>query len=352
MRIAYFTKYTRKGASSRLRSFQFIPYLERSGCDVSVYPLFSDTYLEKLYSKQNIGKWLVAKAYLNRFIQLGSARRFDVIIIEKELFPYLPAWAEMLMGKIGIKYIADYDDAIFHNYDLHEKNVVRFMLRNKIPMVMKYARAVTVGNKYLYAKALQSKARDIYRLPTVVDVDRYSKKDFFTPTTVTLGWIGSPSTLKYLKDILPVIGRLAKKYDIRLNVIGGNENLKADFLINTIPWSEETEADEILKFDIGIMPLEDSLWDKGKCAYKIIQYMACAIPAVASPVGMNNEVIQHGVNGYLAPGYKEWYSHLESLIVDAHLRKAFGAHGRVLVEEKYSLDKRYQELYHILMTSK
>ncbi|MCD7978195.1 MAG: hypothetical protein LUG51_13965 [Tannerellaceae bacterium] len=126
MKILIFTKYTEKGASSRMRSYQYISYLQENGIDVTVSPLFPDEYLDQLYNVGKVSRKLIARSYIRRLIQLFSVSRYDKIIIEKELFPYLPAWAEILLGKLGIRYMVDYDDAIFHNYDLHPKGVIRF----------------------------------------------------------------------------------------------------------------------------------------------------------------------------------------------------------------------------------
>jgi hypothetical protein len=172
MKILYFTKYTRKGASSRLRSYQYFPYLEARGFKITVSPFFDDQYLENLYAHQSTIKQII-KAYIRRFLALRKVFKYDWIFIEKELFPYFPAWFETLFSLLKIKYIVDYDDAIFHNYDLNPNPIIRFLLKRKIDKVMKYSNMVIVGNEYLANKAREAKASKIQIIPTVIDLTRY-----------------------------------------------------------------------------------------------------------------------------------------------------------------------------------
>ncbi len=335
MKVLYFTKYSRKGASSRLRSFQYIPYLQEHGVKVSVSPLFNDLYLEKRYRSESV-LLLSLRLYLQRFLALFRIFGYDCIIIEKELFPYFPAWAEFLLKSFKIEYIVDYDDAIFHNYDLNPNRLIRFLFKNKINRVMKWSCCVIVGNEYLRNKAQLAKAKKIEFIPTVINLEKYKKKEYITTNEpITIGWIGSKSTFKYLKNIQIILDQLVEKHNVQIHIVGVSESLNLHKNEQHINWSEETEVSSILNFDIGVMPLTDTPWEKGKCGYKLIQYMGCGIPVVASPVGMNNDIVEDGISGFLAKNDSDWYNYLEKYILNPELRAEHGKNGRKIVEKKY-----------------
>lgn len=160
MKILYFTKYSRNAGSSRLRSYQYFPYLEKAGFKVDVSPLFSEKYLENLYAGKSTRNESL-KGYFRRFFKLFGLNKYNGIVIEKELFPYVPAFAENFLNFIGIKYIVDYDDAVFHNYDLSANPVIRFVLKNKIDSVMKNAEVVVAGNSYLAERAKKQERKTL-----------------------------------------------------------------------------------------------------------------------------------------------------------------------------------------------
>lgn len=339
MKVLYLTKYSRMGASSRLRSFQYFPAFKECGIEVVVRPLFNDEYLSALYKgEKSLGA--ILKAYVFRFLMLFTLFKYDKVVIEKELFPYFPAFFEQVIAFFGVKYLVDYDDAIFHNYDLHSNKWVRLLLQHKIGTVMRNAETVIAGNSYLAAKAENSGAGNTVIVPTVIDISRYEVKQNHIEEKTVIGWIGSPSTYKYVKAILPVIERLALKYPIEFHVVGASERYDGNAILKTIRWTEESEIQSILNFDIGVMPLEDSPWEKGKCAYKLIQYMGCGIPVVASPVGMNEEVVEADVNGFLANNSEDWYLAMERLITQPEMRMRMGKKGREKVEKEYSLHQK------------
>jgi glycosyltransferase involved in cell wall biosynthesis len=351
MKVLYLTKYSRNGASSRLRSYQYFPLLEKEGIQVTVSPFFDEEYLELLYAKKSISKFKIASFYLNRLKKIALIYKYDKVIIEKELFPYFFSWFEQLLYIFNIKYIVDYDDAIFHNYDLHPNKIIRFLLKNKIGNVMKYSNHVIAGNDYLASKAKLSGAKRITILPTVIDLELYDIKIENKNNKIIIGWIGSPTTYKYIENIIPYLKKIVQKYDIELQIVGAKKEPSIEEFIKFIPWKEETEVSLIANFDIGIMPLENSPWELGKCAYKIIQYMGCDIPVVASSVGMNKEVIKNGENGFLVTTEKEWIEALSQLIEDKKLRISLGQNGKITVENNYCTHAKYKILKTILKNS-
>jgi len=339
-KILFLPRYSRLGASSRLRTYQYLPYLEAEGIEVRVAPLFNDRYLKELYSGRGISWANVVRCYFRRLMLLFKVSAYDGVVIEKELFPFLPSWAEWCLSRSGRGYVVDYDDAVFHNYDLHPRLWVRWLLGNKICKVMRHSRQVRAGNDYLKEKALAAGAKDVLVLPTVVDGDKYSPAiERCSTVMVKVGWIGSPTTVKYVKDILPVLERVNQRHPFELVIIGGGTAVGFSGKETTVIWSEEHEVAEIQRLDVGIMPLSDTPWERGKCGYKLIQYMACGLPVVGSPIGVNEQLIINHENGFLARGEEEWGKYLEQLILDRNLRFRMGEEGRRRVGERYTLQQ-------------
>ena len=335
MKVLALTRYSHLGASSRVRFFQYGPCLGGLGIDVHIAPLLRDNYLVRLYAKQPI-HWLeLLGDYLRQVVRIFSAGKFDLLWIEKELFPNLPAWFEQGLNRMGIRYVVDYDDAIFHNYDL-SRNPLKRLFAKKIDKVMQGAALVVCGNAYLAERARQAGARRIEIVPTVVDLERYAVGDQRQSGRIVIGWVGSPTTVKYLAVVAPALQKIAAEFPVQLRVIGAQFDLPG-LDVDCRLWTEESEVREIQNFDIGIMPLLDSPWERGKCGYKLIQYLACGVPGIASPVGVNKEIIANGVNGYLATSSDDWLSAFRLLCADAQLRRAMGGRGRHIVEERYCL---------------
>lgn len=340
MKVLLFSKYSRIGASTRLRALQYIPYLQSDNFEITTSNLFDDNYLRSFYATGRRSLIATGMCYIQRIFVLFSVFRYDVIWIEKELFPYLPAFAERLLKLLCKPYIVDYDDAIFHNYDLSASVLVRKILGNKIDTVMKCSSCVVAGNKYIADKAKTAGASYIEVIPTVVDHVRYIPRVKSTNESMVIGWIGSPSTQKYVLELRDILRNVCQKYEAKLYLIGANPQIALEFQgidVSVIAWSEEQEADLIQKMDIGIMPLPDGPWEKGKCGYKLIQYMACAVPVIASPVGVNVDIVSHSQCGLLASNTSEWEMALSRLLSNPSERHLFGSAGRYAVENIYSL---------------
>lgn len=330
-----------------MRLFQYLDYLRAENIDVHVSPLLNDGYISGLYTNKNRRWFAVLQGYSLRFLALFRLARFDVILIEKELFPNFPAWFEWGLSAFGRRYIVDYDDAIFHNYD-QSRNVLKRLLAKKIDHVMHYAGLVTCGNEYLVARAIASASRQVEIIPTVIDLQRYSApKRHHSGNTLIIGWIGSPSTVKYLDMVAPALAELAKTLPIRLRVIGARFVYRG-LAVDCRNWSEDSEAGEIQKLDIGLMPLHNLPFERGKCGYKLIQYMACGLPVIASPVGVNVSLIQQGKNGFLADAHEDWIKFLRYLGENTDQRERMGAYGRHIVEQSYCLQKTAPRLVELL----
>lgn len=337
-KIFLLTKYSRQGASSRLRTFQYIPFLTKIGFDVQVFSFFDDEYIHRLYyGKKNLLH--IIYYYIRRMYQLQSARHADVIWIEKEIFPWLPWWLEKLLLPSGVPIVADYDDAIFHIYDTHRSRFVRKILGLKIDHVMKSSCAVCVGNDYLAERAKSAGSENIFKIPTVVDIDAYqNKKKYQSHDQCCIGWIGTPKTWKeHCLPMLPLLSKIIAKNNSIFHAIGAGKSEVEIPNFKFLEWSEKTEISQIQNLDIGIMPLSDTLFSRGKCGYKLIQYMACGIPVIATPLGVNKKIVEHGVTGFLVENEHEWGLALEKLLSNPELRRKMGDAARIKIVQQYSI---------------
>jgi glycosyltransferase involved in cell wall biosynthesis len=349
MRILALTRYERLGSSSRVRFYQYFPYLITQGVEVITAPFFNDEYVRNLYLGQQASLLAVLWAYLKRLSILVRSSSFDLLWVEKELLPWMPPWLETGFDTLKIPYVVDYDDAVFHRYDMHSSVLVRALLGCKIDRVMNHAEIVIAGNEYLAQRAKKAGARRVERLPSVVDVSQYTVIEPAANPVLRIGWIGSPVTARYLDLVREVIGKLSQEIDVHLTLIGsGSVQPFFDAPMEILPWSEEVERRLSEKFDIGIMPLVDGPFERGKCGYKLIQYMASALPVIASPVGVNQEIVEPGVNGYLAHSLTDWLVALRELHASAEKRKSMGQAGRRKAEQMYNLQVTAPRLLNLL----
>lgn len=352
MNVLLLSKYPRMGASSRLRILQFIPDLEANGFDVTVSSLFDEDYLYNVYRKNSRSVLAIFRLYFRRLLALLGSHKYDLIWIEKEIYPYLPAFAERWLNLSRRPYVVDYDDAIFHNYDLSGQPLIRHFLGRKIDTVMRRAGCVVAGNAYLAERARAAGAPHVELIPTVVDHERYAmRQGVGEQRPVIIGWIGSPSTQKYVVGIRDALAKACQGHDARLMLVGASPQVTAELPgvnVELLPWSEDREAEMIRMMDVGIMPLPDGPWEKGKCGYKLIQYMACGVPVVASPVGVNVDIVNGSQCGLLASSAADWVTALQTLLTSPELRAQFGTAGRRAVEEIYSLQAQAPVLRRIL----
>lgn len=340
MKLLMLTRYGRQGASSRMRSYQYIQWLDASGIEVTLSPLFSDAYVAGLQDgKKDLRE--VLWAYRQRIQKLLSNRQsYDLVWIEKEALPWLPGWLERTLLSKHISYVLDYDDAVFHYYDQHRKSLVRYLFSGKHPALMRGAAMVVSGNEYLVNFATQAGARRVEMVPTVIDLDRYPavglRPHKAEATLPYIGWIGQRATASFLAPYKSLFERMSAAGQARFIAIGIDAQ-SLSLPMDSVAWSEHTEVQSIANFDIGIMPLVNEPFARGKCGYKLIQYMACGLPVVASPVGVNCQIVEHGVNGFLAETPAQWEQALQTLLADAGLRKRMGQAGREKIEQQYCI---------------
>jgi len=354
MKILLLPKYSRMGASTRLRTLQFLPFLAAEGFQVDSETLFDDKYLEDLYGGGGRSFFLTLKQYTLRLLVLFKAGRYDVVWIEKEIFPFFPAIAERLLKLFGIPYIVDYDDAVFHTYDLSSSALVRTLLGSKIDAVMRHAECVIAGNAYLADRAIKAGAPHVEVIPTVVEHSRYGKTLLAPSKKLVIGWIGSPSTEKYVVQIRDALRAACETYGARVLLMGASEGVIDELQgidVEVHTWSEDAETGFVQALDIGIMPLIDGLWEKGKCGYKLIQYMACGVPVIASPVGVNVDIVEGNECGVLATDISDWHRCLDTLLNDQNLRLFYGSNGVYAVENFFSVQVQAPRIRDIFLAA-
>jgi glycosyltransferase involved in cell wall biosynthesis len=347
MKVLLLSRYSWAGGS-RIRSLRYIPVLEKEGLQITVAPLMDDEYVDGYYAGRSTDWPHLFALYIRRIRDLLSAGKFDLVWIERETLPYVPAFPEWFLFRFGIPYVIDYDDAIFHNYDCHRQWVVRAILGRKIDNIMRYARMVIVGNEYLAERARQAGAKCIEYLPTAVDLRGIDPAVQPQNEVFTIGWIGTPANVRYLAPIAPALQDICKNGSGRLVTVGARQWDLGGISGEVRKWSLEREPADIQSFDVGIMPLPDTPFERGKCGYKLLQYFACGRPAIASPVGVNSQIIDHGVNGFLASTIDQWIQALRVLKSDASLRRRMGQLGRQKIEGPYSIENTAPRLASLL----
>jgi glycosyltransferase involved in cell wall biosynthesis len=337
MELLLLSRYGALPGPSRFRFLQYLPFLKQHGINVTVAPLLTDEWVTRNYSTGRFALGPLPAIYARRFLALFEARRYDAVWIEKEALPWLPGFVETL-ALAGIPYALDYDDAVFHTYDQHRSHFVRRLFGRKLVSLMRGSALVMAGNDYLrdYAKAAGAKA--IEWVPSVVDLVRYPITDPPNNDVFTIGWTGAPANSRHLQLISDALAEVCRLGPARLHVIGGwRVKLPNNVPVEYTEFCADDPIEPVQRFDAGIMPLPDSPWERGKCGLKLIHYMACRVPTVASPVGVNRDIVEHGRTGFLASNTAEWIDSLCALRDSADLRRGMGVAGRAKVEQSYSL---------------
>ncbi|MGE0723697.1 MAG: glycosyltransferase family 4 protein [Alphaproteobacteria bacterium] len=350
MRVLLLSRYGRLGATSRQRHLQYLPALRAAGFEVAVDALLDDGYLRRMHAGDPPRPAPIAFAYLRRIGRLLGARRWDGLWIEKEILPWLPAAAERLLATAGVPMVLDFDDAWFHRYDAHPRPAVRALLGGKVGRAMRAARLVVAGNPYIADHAVAAGAARVEIVPTVVDTDRIAVAPP-AERPLTLGWIGTPANARYLDPIRPALADLCREGAARLLIVGGGPAALGGLPGEARDWDEAREAADLADMDIGLMPLPDTPFERGKCGYKLIQYMAAGRPAVASPVGVNGQIVRPGETGFLADDPDEWRGALRALARDPALRARLGVAGRARAEAEFSLRLWAPRMVDLLSTS-
>ncbi|HNP17448.1 MAG TPA: glycosyltransferase [Fulvivirga sp.] len=362
-RILFIVPYPLNSAPGQ--RFRFEQYLDILKSKQIIY--YTDSFLNKrtneiLYSKGNIllKTFGVVRGYILRLATTIRALNYSYIFVFREASPIGPPVLEWILAKLfHKKIIYDFDDAIWLE-DPDEMGSLKSTLKwkSKVASICKWSYKVSVGNQYLADFANQYNDNVVIN-PTTIDTEELHNplslnkgmpeqvRQEHLPASkaevrlegekIVIGWTGTHSTLQYLNPIIPIIQQLEERYDFEFLVIA---NKNPEFKLKSFrfqTWSKPSEIADLMKIDIGLMPLTDDPWSKGKCGFKLLQYMALEKPVLASPVGINTNIVSHGINGFLCNNQKEWYDHLVQLITDPQLRRKFGNCGRTKVTKDYSV---------------
>lgn len=322
-------------ASTRYRLSQYVPGLASLGIDVDVRPMLDDDYIRHRFETGSVSLAQVIRGLASRAGQLARQNKYDLAWLQCEMVPFLPGRLEA--GMLRIPYVYDVDDAFHVKYSTGRFAKFAPLLGHKFDHVYARATAVLAGNRTLCAHARRFNA-DCTIVPTVVDHRKYLPRHRSRePGVFNIGWVGSPSSIQCLKIIERPLMELARETRVRLSVVGGIAPPVEGVEVVNIRWSEDTEIEHIRMFDVGIMPLHDDPWTRGKCAFKLIQYMASGVPVIASPVGANVDVVTPDC-GILAHSAAGWLDAFRTIRDNPDLGDVLGAAGRKKVDEKYSLE--------------
>ena len=334
----------------RYRLEQWEPLLRERGVEITYEPFESEELHSLVHRPGMLGRklQLVTKSFGRRFESLKRVKGFDLVYIFREAALLGPPVFERLIQRSGVPVVFDFDDAIFISYRSPSNGYLSYLkFASKTKTICRLSSHVMVGNPYL-AKYARQVNNNVTVIPTTIDTDKYKlldrKQDSNTPV---IGWTGSFSTVQHLDTLRSALQKLATTESFRLRVIGTPKYELEGVQVEALQWRSETELQDLDAIDIGVMPLPDDDWSKGKCGLKALQFMALGIPTICSPVGVNSEIIQDNENGFLAATESEWIEKLKLLLQSKGLRERLGEAGRRTVEEKYSAITQAPRVYDI-----
>src|SRR5687768_5528039 len=334
----------------RYRLEQWDPLLRQRGVEITYAP-FEDYELHSIvYKPGQLGKklQLVTRNLARRLSTIGEAKNYDLVYVFREAALLGPPIFERLIAQQRTPFVFDFDDAIFVSYRSPSNGYLSYLkFASKTKTICRLASHVMVGNPYLadYARQVND---HVTVIPTTIDTEKYqvpAPENKSGPPVI--GWTGSHSTVQHLDTLRGALKKLAEKESFSLRVIGTPAYECSPIDVEAMPWRAGTELEDLSTIDIGVMPLPDDRWSKGKCGLKALQFMALGIPTVCSPVGVNTDIIQDDRNGFIAGSEEEWVDKLGRLIRSHELRQRLGQAGRATVEQKYSAITQTPRVYEI-----
>jgi glycosyltransferase involved in cell wall biosynthesis len=328
--------------SQRFRFEQYLFFLKEKGILYEIHPFIDLHTWILLYSKGGYLKKIMglSRGFLRRILLLRKIKKFNWVFIHREASPIGPPIFEWIIAKVFRKRIIfDFDDAIWlPNTTAENKAVSILKFHKKTALICKWSNKVSAGNDYLAGYARRYNQNVVVNPSTIDTVYTHNRlKEQYTDETI-IGWTGSHSTLKYLEVIIPVLKKLENVYHFTFLVIADKDPMLPLKSFRFKKWDKQSEIEDLLQINIGIMPLFDDMWSKGKCGFKALQYMSLGIPVVASPVGVNKKIIAHERSGFLCSTESDWHDKLRLLMKDPDLRFLMGKNGRVKVEQYYSVN--------------
>jgi glycosyltransferase involved in cell wall biosynthesis len=351
LRVLFLTRYPVEGASSRYRVYQYLPHFEALGVKYRVQSFMSSAMYQLSFSKgHSLRKlWETSRAVLRRLTVLSGLGRYDIIYMQRELLPFGPPLIERWLRWRGATLIFDYDDALFI-YKPSRYNSLASLLRSpdKVRQLFVIAHCVIAGNDWLRDEAIKSGAwaETVEVAEDTVRIAPHAPHTNDRP--ITIGWLGSTSTVKYLRLIEPVLQKIHRNYpDVQFRLMGGGEFYMPGVPWHIEPWALDAELTALKAYDIGLMPLPDEDWAQGKSGGKARTYMAAGVVAVCEGIGYNLELIEHGNTGFLCRGEDDWYATLAYLIENPQARQTVATAARRIVEERFSPEGQARKLHAI-----
>lgn len=334
-----------RSPSQRFRFEQYFEYLGHNGFSCKLSNIITEKDDRFLYTSGHYAYklWVFLKSFFKRLRDVIRSFKYDIVFVQREAFMTGTILFERLFKLSGAKLVFDFDDSIWLKDESPVNNKLNWLKNpSKTSKIIAISDLVIAGNEYLADYARQF-STNVSIIPTTIDTKKYYPHEKKSKTIV-VGWSGSFSTVKHFESALPALRILKEKYQnqISYKLIGDGTYRNEELDIKGLPWKEKSEIQELSEIDIGIMPLPDDQWSKGKCGLKGLQYMALGIPTVMSPVGVNSEIIQEGVNGFLAKNTEEWVEKISLLFESNELRKKIGISGRETVEKNYSVEANQQ----------
>lgn len=313
-----------------------------------IKPLFDSKHIKSIKGQLDLSLIYYLKRYLMRCFTFFELFKHDIIFIEKEFLPYFPAFFERLMKLFNIKFILDYDDAIFHNYDSSPNILIKKILKNKIPVSISKASAVICGSKYLFNFS-EKYNNNVFLIPTTIKLKDYPLNTRNVSGKFVIGWIGSYTTTKFILPIIDLLISFLEGKNAEIHLFGANPKIikTKSKNVKIIEWSKDKEYDSLSSMSVGISPLDNTPFSRGKCAFKSIQYMAVSRPVITNPVGANADVVLDGISGFHVHSEEDWLEALNELYFNRERIVEMGMIGRNEVEKKYSFEvcgQRYLDL--------
>lgn len=360
-KVLFLTAYPVEDASCRYRVHQFIPYLQSAGYQCTISSFATPQLFRALRSTGSLLTKTIHTTFcsVRRLVMLANLSHYDLVVIHREAFPFFAPLVENWIVHRHARVIYSFDDAVYCGHAEVSRLTHPLLYRMKhghgYDEVIRLSPYVIAGNRLLAQHAAEVNT-NVSVVPTVIDCRRFWPKSIGKGEQIVIGWIGSPSTVSYLAAIEPALDEIAKRHQTRVKFrfFGCPEYKFKLPRYQCFPFNVDREPDDVRSIDIGVMPMPDTQWTRGKCAFKAIQYMSAGVPTVASPVGVTTDLIHHNVNGLLATSETEWVNELERLISDKQLCKHLSVNARRTVEEKYSLDvwgPRFVSLLNEILTS-
>ncbi|NQU94898.1 MAG: glycosyltransferase family 4 protein [Candidatus Omnitrophica bacterium] len=356
MRILFVSYGTEKAPATRYRVSQYLPQLEKRGIKYRSFSAISGISTALMIKSPDFGPLTKLLYYvyvsIERMLRLIHvifiARRFNAIFLQRTTFPFR---LEILLKILNKNIIFDIDDAIYlpdkEGRDLVTR-IKKYVKKGEVINILKVSKTVIVENEYI-REFVSRYCNRVVKIPGPIDTERFFVLPKEKDKSVVVGWIGSPATTAYLYMLNDALRRVSEKYDfVKFKFIGLGKYTNPGVRHERVDWSYDSEVRNLQGCDIGIMPMPDNEWTRGKLGCKMLQYMAVGIPAVVSYTPTNAEMIKNGENGFFTVTTEEWIRVLSELIENERLRQTVGQKGRATVVEKCSLTRNIDRLLGVL----